>query len=213
MLKYYDRLLTMSSDRLTRQAFESDLHHITNNNWCGNVEKILQILNKEENLRNHDTIEIDTARKALEYINNEEFQQKLLDKPKLLLYKLFKRNIETEKYLTANLSRHERSLIAKLRTGTLPLAIETGRFRKIPLEDRLCILCNSNSIEDEKHYICVCLFYDDLRQKLYRELNIDSNECLDEMFVKIMTTNKIYCLASYISNAWHKRRISMYNLQ
>ena len=74
-------------------------------------------------------------------INNEEFQQKTLDKTKLRLYKLFKRNIETEKYLMANLSRHERSLIAKLRTGMLPLAIETGRFRKIPPEDRLCILC------------------------------------------------------------------------
>ena len=34
----------------------------------------------------------------------------------------------------ANLSRHERSLITKLRTGTLPLAIETGRFRKSHLK-------------------------------------------------------------------------------
>ena len=113
----------------------------------------------------------------------------------------------------ANLSRHERSLIDKLRTGTLPLAIETGRFRKIPLEERLSILCNSNLIEDEKHFICVCLFCDDLRQKIYRELNIDSNEYLGELFVKIMTTNKTYCLASYITNAWHKRRIFVYNLQ
>ena len=46
----------------------------------------------------------------------------------------------------ANLSRHERSLISKLRTGTLPLAIETVRFRKIPVEDRLCILSKSNLI-------------------------------------------------------------------
>ena len=87
MLKYYNRLLTMPSDQLTHQAFESDLHHITNNNWCGNVEKILQILNKEEILRNHETIKIDTVRKALEYINNKEFQQKILYKPKLRLYK------------------------------------------------------------------------------------------------------------------------------
>ena len=101
MLKYYNHLLTMPSDRLTRPAFEFDLHHITNNNWCGNVEKNLQILNKEENLRDHETIEMDRARKALEYINNEEFQQKILDKPKLRLYKLFKRKIETEKYLMA----------------------------------------------------------------------------------------------------------------
>ena len=200
IFKCYNHLLMVSSDQLTRQAVESDLHHITNNNWCSLVERNLQILNKEENLQNHETIEINTARKALECINNEEFQQKILDKPKLRLYKLFKRNIETEKYLTANLSRYERSLIGKLRTGTLPLAIYTGRFRKILLEDRLCILCNSNLIGDEKHFICVCKFYDDLRQKLCRELNIDSNECLGELFVKIMTTNKIYCLASYIGS-------------
>ena len=55
----------------------------------------------------------------------------------------------------ANLSRNERSLIAEFNTGTLQLAIETGRFRKIPVEDRLCILCNNNTIEDEKHFMCM----------------------------------------------------------
>ena len=54
----------MLTNQLTRQAFESDLHHITNNNWCGNVENILQILNKEENLRNHETTEIDYGTKS-----------------------------------------------------------------------------------------------------------------------------------------------------
>ena len=78
MLKYYNRLLTMPSDRLTRQAFESDLHYITNHNWCGNVENFLQILNKEETLRNHETIEINTTRNALEYINNKNFSRKYL---------------------------------------------------------------------------------------------------------------------------------------
>ena len=61
-----------------------------------------------------------------------------------------------------------------------------------------CILCNSNLIKDEKHLKCVCLFCDDLRQKLYRELNIDSNECLDELFIKSWLQIR-FSLASYIS--------------
>ena len=134
MLKYYNHLLTMPNDQLTPIFIQICFTPHNNNNWCGNVEKILQILDKEDHLRNHETIEINKAHKALEYINNEEFQEKIFDKPKLRLYQIFKRNIETEKYLTANLSRYERSIIAQLRTGTLTLAIETGTFKKSHLK-------------------------------------------------------------------------------
>ena len=44
------------------------------------------------------------------------------------------------------LDRGSRTLIAKLRTGTLPLSIETGRYRQIALDQRLCRSCDRTVI-------------------------------------------------------------------
>ncbi len=38
----------------------------------------------------------------------------------------------TEPYVIEKLSKSQRSLVAWLRTGILPLALEVGRFKNIP---------------------------------------------------------------------------------
>ena len=45
------------------------------------------------------------------------------------------------------------------------LAIESGRYNNTPREERLCIHCNMNTIENEYHFPLVCPFYADLRRK------------------------------------------------
>ncbi len=55
--------------------------------------------------------------------------------------------------------------------GVLPLAIETGRFKSIPLEERVCVLCNINVIEDEMHMLCTCTLYQHLRIEMYTNIN------------------------------------------
>ena len=49
--------------------------------------------------------------------------------------------------------------ILKFRTSNHYLPIETGRWNKIPLEDRICTLCNKNYIADEFHYLLKCQFF------------------------------------------------------
>ena len=77
------------------------------------------------------------------------------NKPKLRTYEKIKNNISTEEYLL--LSKYQRSLIARLRRGTLSIAMETGCFTNVLLENRTCVLCNNEEIEDEIHFLCVCL--------------------------------------------------------
>ena len=74
---------------------------------------------------------------------------------------------KTEKYLL--LPKYQRSLIARLRSGTL--SIETGRFTNVLLENRTCILCNNEEIEDEIHFLCVCPQLELIRQKYYETYN------------------------------------------
>ena len=206
----------MNNDRLTRQAFEADQNHMSSTNWSGMVTQILSDIGKERNIENFQKIDINFANEKFKELTNREFQENVEIKPKLRTYKLFKRHVETEKYVTTNLSRYERSLIAliaKFRSGTLQLAIETGGFRNIEINDRLCISCNQNQVENEIHFLCFCPFYHDLRQKLYSDLKIDpeSFENNYDLFIKIMSSERIYCLSSFIVNAWGKRRDFIYN--
>ena len=46
--------------------------------------------------------------------------------------------------------------------------IETGRWQNIAREDRKCLLCNSQDIGDEYHYIFSCRAFDIDRSRLLR---------------------------------------------
>ena len=114
-------------------------------------------------------------------------------------------------YVTARLSRKQRSLLAKLRSGTLPLALETGRYTQTPVNQRLCRSCNTNAIETELHFLFECDRYNDIRTRFPNRDNATQEgnhiEELSCMFSdKDMTRN----LALYMQSAlelrthWHR---------
>ena len=72
-------------------------------------------------------------------------------KDKLRYYNMYKCNREKEDYLSFNITRYQKSLMAQFRLGILPLQIEVGRYRDIPLCNRICQMCNLNGVEDEIH--------------------------------------------------------------
>jgi len=74
-------------------------------------------------------------------------------KPKLRTYCSIKLEFKTEAYVKLNLTRSQRSYLAQLRSGTLPLHIETGRFVGKDPTERICQLCDLNEIESEFHFI------------------------------------------------------------
>ena len=50
ILRFYYRLIKMKNDRLTFNIFEYDLQNISNDNWSGGLENILEDINMHENL-------------------------------------------------------------------------------------------------------------------------------------------------------------------
>ena len=85
---------------------------------------------------------------------------------KLTLYKLFKRNLAPEPYLT--LPSYLRIPISKLRTSAHALRIETGQYATpspIPADQRTCWFCNNSEIEDEPHFLFSCKLYDELLER------------------------------------------------
>ena len=109
----------------------------------------------------------------------------------------------------SSINRQKRALTAQLRMGILPIKIETGQFRDMPLEERICELCRMNEIEDEEHILCKCPVYDDLMHSLCRKAQ---DVCLE--FNTYTSGKKLISLmkyvrrdvSTYIVNAWNRRK-------
>lgn len=132
--------------------------------------------------------------------------------PKLRTYRLFKSDFIRENYVDLNLKRNERSLLAQLRCGILPIRVETGRYIGETLEQRLCKLCSEGVIEDETHFVVKCNFYNVIRHDYLSD--IISNESYARMsdsdrLVYIINTYPRR-LSKYLVNAYLKRRNNLF---
>ena len=98
------------------------------------------------------------------------WKEEVKKKPKLRTYLLLKTKLSFEPYLTCGESLR-RSLMTQLRVGTNILKIERGRWEKKTVEERICYVCSTNQVEDEKHFVLGCSGYDKVRQDLYNDLD------------------------------------------
>ena len=71
------------------------------------------------------------------------------------------------KYLTWDLCKSHRVELARFRLGAHNLEVETGRWRRLEYEHRLCQYCKTigqHHVEDEHHFIFECPLYHDIRK-------------------------------------------------
>lgn len=85
---------------------------------------------------------------------------------KLRLYRTFKQDFVVEKYCTSIFNRSHRGALAKFRSGTAPIALETGRYNGLEVSERKCFNCR-NVVEDETHVLLHCPLYTELRNELF----------------------------------------------
>ena len=104
------------------------------------------------------------------------------------IYNIFKENFRLEDYLTT-LPQNIWTRLLKFRTSNHHLPVETGRWNNIPLEDRMCTLCNNNDIGDEFHYLFTCPFFNNSRKTLLKPYYYNKPNTLK--FKQLMTDNKI----------------------
>ena len=133
---------------------------------------------------------------------------------KLRTYKTYKNTLNAEWYCSLPLSRDHRRILFKLRSCSLPIAIEIGRYTrpKTPLNVRLCKFCNTNSIENETHFLLECELYSDLRQTLFEKalelndsfINLNSSEKLKFL---MQTKDIQFQLSSSVYKMFRRRKV------
>ena len=146
-------------------------------------------------------------------LQTSEWKNNVLSKPKLRLFKSYKITFDAENYVCEHFSKRKRSLFAQLKVGILPLEVETGRYRNIPPENRLCPFC-VNMPEVEKHLICICPAYAVYREIMYDtiSLNFPNFTLLDEenKCINVMSCNN-KCVLDFVDIAWSRRTTLLYN--
>jgi hypothetical protein len=158
MLHYWNRLVNINDNRLTKKLFE---HHysLCKDNWCCEIKTLLLSVELGHIYNNMNTCDVVSCRNSRAMIYEEKWKFGLTTKPKLRTYITFKNTFTTEEYVQYCNSRTKRSFLAQFRSGTLPLAIETGRFKNLKPEDRVCELCNCGDTESEFHFLSICIAY------------------------------------------------------
>ena len=94
-----------------------------------------------------------------------------------ILFKAFYRGVE----LSDHSSNHQ-------------LEIETGRYKKKVIDQRLCKICNENGcVEDEFHFLMTCKAYQTERNEFFTKLNAFivpfESYTSQEQFLFLMSTN------------------------
>ena len=213
MLRLYNRIVTMANHRLPKIILNWDMKSNTPG-WARDVKNIMIDIEMYKQYTHQEPI---CLRKAKEILLTKEivkWNESVINMDKLRTYQMFKWDFGVENYVSTLLSKRHRSFLAQFRSGILPLKIETGRFQNIPIDKRICTLCNQDSIEDEIHFLLECDFYSSERQNLFR-----SAEANHENFSEIENDVKLTILmndedlfgevANFIANAYEKRSMAL----
>ena len=97
--------------------------------------------------------------------------------------------------------------MACTRLGILPIKVETGRYKNIPTNERLCESCGE--LEDALHLLLHYNLYVHLRQELFKKAErgtIDFHSLPDLGKVRMLFNDMWKDTCSYIREIWKIRQ-------
>ena len=192
MLRLWNHLVGLNETRLPRIMYGLMMKH--KNTWINEIISIFKRINCMDMFENN--VKIVNFKVFLNHAKDklmmEHCAQWLTNVNNKHIYAQFKNQYNTEKYCNLNLKRSQRSLIAKLRLGILPIRVETGRYNNTIRQERICLICNNGNIEDEYHVMFYCEVYKASRSTLLTyasHIEKDFRTFNDTQKLEFLTTN------------------------
>lgn len=173
ILRFWNRLCRLNASRFTKKKIDWDRQYTNRRGtWTYCVRHLLHSIGTPELFDTLAQCDIESAESSLIQLDSQDWDINRYKSQKLRYYNLYKYEKGNENYLHLNISPYQRSILAQFRCGILPLQIEIGRYRDVPLCDQLCELCDDLSVEDEIHFLCECSYYTEFRSDLFNHASV-----------------------------------------
>ena len=212
-LLYEERLFNRETNPLLKECYNvSKMLHLNGiYSWYTYINHIRDELNvkKSNNCENIHTKSSNRISKI--YFKKEtsdhfykQYQERILNldqNSKLQIFKAIKTDYTFEKYLYC-LNPEIRRLICKFRISDHILEIESGRYKKIPRNLRLCNSCMK--IEDEIHFFLDCSINKSIRTQFLSNFVFENNATPIEKLKKILnpdTEKQVRLLGSFLKQS------------
>ena len=188
-MKYLQRLHSMEDTRLCKLALVAACSN--NTSWRKGLDQRFAKLDIEPPALGEE-FDPSAAIAASQSMYTDWTMNPDPDNHKHATYYSLKVHHRFEPYIHEAKNFHLRKLLAKFRTGSHWLHVQTGRYHNIAYEQRSCPTC-SNVLEDETHAIFVCPDYADARVKFP-----DLFEC-EGSLQAFFTRNPVHRIALYLT--------------
>ena len=207
-LKYWIRLISLPRSCYLRIVYNSlaSLEFIGETNWCSHIRSLLFRTNHRDVWENH---RVENTNRLIKQVNTYkvDWSIKARNSIKLRMYIKFKFEHSQEEYLFYIPDTRWMKVLSRLRMSSHRLEIERGRHvkpQKLPLEQRICQRCTSNSVDYEIHFLITCTYFATQRTSLLAESKLFNSEfdslSNDDKFIYIMSSTHrplVICLAKY----------------
>lgn len=195
-LRYKNRLLKMPPDRLPRKIFEHS--KFTPGTWANDIGFVMMELGEWSNWRGNIPVNMSAVKYKLWDQYDSKWKGKIIQKSKLDFFsKLGLDPHNPSAFVLSNIEKSKRSLIARVRNGSLHLKIEKVRFDRLPRSERVCDLCK-DGIEDTDHFLYECRVF--------------AVECAKYNISQDTIFDHPYKLGNFVQEIWNKRHNHLFTL-
>ncbi len=216
MVRLRNRIVNMEDHRLPLMIHNWDVS-LKRDAWAKQVNHILQYANMLEGTNHLSHIDLDVLTVRLKRLNREKWKRSASQLPKLRTFLELFDESDYKGLMYTNLTRQQRSLVAKLKIGIMPLALETGRFTDVPLEYRTCKICEDQLLEDEYHFLLYCEGLKDIRSKFFEDYDwfqdVEDPTDKAEMVCLWLQSNNLRKTARFVEEMVEERKSLMYEYE
>ena len=179
MVNYWTKLISGKQHKLASLLYQKLRANNIQSKWAASIQKIFEDCGRPDIWINQSANPHCSS--LIKHILQSQFLQnwsaKLDNSSKGLNYRLFKDTIKIEPYLLKVPPRFYLHF-AKLRTGNHRFPCERGRWLGLEINDRECNLCDLHEVGDVFHYVLICPFFKNERQKYINKYYYTSTNVL-----------------------------------
>ena len=134
----------------------------------------------------------------LKDIYDQKWAESVFNNSVCLNYRAMTTKKQLKSYLT-NLPSQYMFALCKFKCANHKLPIVTGRYQGIPVDERICTLCDIPDVGDEFHYLYKCSYFNDLRIRcLNRQYYINPNMEKTEQLFNVNNKTELLNLAKFV---------------